>query len=237
MDSIDQLRIYYKKLGYGLIRYDDKPMGSYPYDSPWIDDKDFTKVWERIRDNTLLDRSRAYSLYQLTEQVKDVPGDVLEVGTWRGGTAGILTQMLPDKMVYLADTFTGVVKSSGWEHYKDQAHDDTSEELVRDFLADTCQVSNFKILKGIFPEDNGEDVKADKLALVYLDVDVYESTKDAFHYVWDRVSSYGMVVFDDYGMVSACAGIKKFVDEIKDDKDKVFIQNLNGQAYILKKVS
>lgn len=42
-------------------------------------------------------------------------------------------------------------------------------------------------------------------------------------------------MFDDYGMISACSGISKFVDEIKNDDDKIFIQNLNGQAYIVKK--
>jgi predicted O-methyltransferase YrrM len=233
-DDIDKLRISYKEKGYALLRYDDKPLGSYPYDSPWIDDEGFTKVFASIRDYTLIDRTRAYALYQVMDQIKNVPGDVLEVGTWRGGTAGIFTQMLPDKTIYLADTFEGVVKSSSWEHYKDKAHDDTSEELVKDFLSNKLGVSNFKILKGIFPEDTGTALKADSLAFVYLDVDVYESTKDAFNYVWDKVSLHGIVVFDDYGMISACAGIKKFVDEIKDDEDKIFIENLNGQAVIIK---
>lgn len=234
MEDINQLRIDYKAKGIALYRYDDKPLGSYPYDSPWLDDRVFTKIYETIRDNTLVDRTRAYGLYQLMDQVADVPGDVLEVGTWRGGTAGIFTQMLPNKTVYLADTFTGVVKSADWEHYVDKAHDDTSEELVVDYLKNSLKVSNFKILKGIFPDDTGADLSAKQLAFVYLDLDVYQSTKEAFNYVWDRVSPGGIVAFDDYGMISACAGIKKFVDEIRGDKDKVLLQNINGQAYIVK---
>jgi O-methyltransferase len=235
MDNIDELRITYKKDGYALIKYDDGPLHSYPYDSPWLDDKKFNALYNSIRKNTLVDRTRCYSLYLLVSQISDVPGDILEVGTWRGGTAGLFTQLAPDKTAYLADTFTGVVKSSAWEHYKDKAHDDTSEELVRSFLTDDLKVSNFEIMTGIFPEETGEVVADKKFALVYLDVDVYQSTKDAFAFVWDNVSKGGIVAFDDYGMVSACEGISRFVNEIRDDKDKIFIANLNGQAYIIKK--
>jgi O-methyltransferase len=233
--NIDELRIAYKKDGYALIQYDDGPVHSYPYDAPWLTNPEFKSIYNKIRKNTLVDRTRCYSLYQLMDQVRGLDGNVLEVGSWRGGTAGIFTTALPEKTVYLADTFEGVVKSSDWEHYKDKAHDDTSEELVVDFLKDDLSVSNFKILRGIFPEDTGEQIKNEKLAFVYLDLDVYLSTKDAFHFVWDNVVSGGIVAFDDYGMLSACEGISRFVDEIKNDNDKIFIQNLNGQAYIIKK--
>lgn len=235
MKDINESRVGYKVDGYGLIKYDDGPIHSYPYDAPWIDDKGFSVLYNKIRKNTLVDRVRCYSIYNLTTQLQSVPGDVLEVGTWRGGTAGILTTMLPKKQVYLADTFTGVVKSSEWEHYKDKAHDDTSRELVEEFLTNDMGVSNFTILQGIFPEDTGKEIDDKTFAVVYLDLDVYESTKDAFNYVWDKVSKGGMVIFDDYGMVSACEGISRFVDEVRNDKDKLFISNMNGQAYIIKR--
>ncbi len=233
--DIDKLRIDYKKDGYALIKYDDGQVHSYPYDAPWLTDKAFSELYNKVRQNTLVDRTRCYSLYQIMSQVNKVPGDILEVGTWRGGTAAIFTSLAPDKKVYLADTFKGVVKSSDWEHYKDKAHDDTSQELVTDFLKNRIKVFNFEILNGIFPEDTGQKIVNKKLALVYLDLDVYLSTKDAFNFVWNQLSDGGIVAFDDYGMISACEGISRFVDEIKNDKDKTFFSNLNGQAYIIKK--
>jgi len=235
MKDVDALRVNYKKDGYALIRYDDGPVHSYPYDSPWIADDKFSTLYNKIRNNTLVDRHRCYSLYLLMDQIKDVPGDILEVGTWRGGTAGIFTYLMTKKIVYLADTFEGVVKSADWEHYKNGAHADTSEELVINFLRNDLGVDNFEILRGIFPEDTGHRIKDKKLSLVYLDLDVYLSTKDAFNFIWKNISQYGIVVFDDYGMLSACPGISKFVNEIKDDHDKIFLQNLNGQAYVIKK--
>lgn len=233
-DDLNKKRAELKKSGQALLQLDTYPIHSYPYDAPWIDDPEFSELYDKIHDHTLVDRNRCYALYLLTKQIQDVPGDILEVGTWRGGTAGILTSCCPDKQVYLADTFTGVVKSSDWEHYKDSAHADTSRKTVEDLLS-SLKVSNYTILEGIFPEATGDQLTADKLSFIYLDVDVYQSTKDAFNFVWDRLSVNGIVAFDDYGMISACSGIKKFIDEISGDRDKIFLQNLNGQAYIIKK--
>ena len=236
MDDLNNTRIKFKKKGYALLRYDNQAIHSYPYDTPWIDDYEFTQIYDKIKNNTLVDRTRCYSLYLLMSQINKIPGHILEVGTWRGGTAGIFTSLAaPNKIVYLADTFRGVVKASDWEHYKDKAHDDTSEKLVEDFLKNIVGVSNYKILNGIFPEETGNTIKHEPLSFVYLDLDVYLSTKDAFDFVWGRVVRGGIVAFDDYGMISACRGISKFVDEIKNDKDKIFVQNLNGQAYIIKR--
>lgn len=235
MSDIAKDRDALKQEGYAVIQYDDQPVHSYPYDAPWLDDQEFSKIYESIRQNTLVDRTRCYAHYQLMQQIAVLPGDILEIGTWRGGTAGIFTQMSPKKTVYLADTFEGVVKSSSWEHYEDKAHSDTTEELVIDFLSKQLGVDNFKILKGIFPEDTGESVADQEWAYVHIDVDVYESAKDTFNFVWDNVVQGGVVVFDDYGFISACSGVYKFVNEIKDDADKLFVANINGHAYIIKR--
>lgn len=234
-DGLNDLRADLKRQGYALLKYDDGPIHSYPYDSPWLTDIDFSGLYNQIRSNTLVDRPRCYSLYLMAKQVEGLAGDFLEVGTWRGGTAGLLARCAPDRTLYIADTFEGVVKSSEWEHYEDRAHADTSVATVEMLLRETLATDNFKILKGIFPEETGNDLPDRPLVLVYLDLDVYRSTKDAFNYIWARVVPGGVVVFDDYGMVVACEGISRFVDEIRTDSDKFFIQNLNGQAYIVKR--
>ena len=232
--AVNDERIRLKQQGYALLEYDNGPVHSYPYDAPWLTDATFSRLYDQIRNNTLVDRVRCYSLYLIVQQIRNVPGDILEVGTWRGGTAGLLATLEPARTIFAADTFRGVVKSSAWEHYQDQAHDDTSEELVRTFLETDLALTNCRILTGIFPEDTGSQIHGRQLALVYLDVDVYQSTKDAFEYVWDQLSVHGIVVFDDYGMINACEGISRFVSEIQGDDDKLFISNLNGQAYIVK---
>jgi O-methyltransferase len=139
-------------------------------------------------------------------------------------------------MVFLADTFEGVVKSSEWEHYSDGRHSDTSISIVEDLLGRKLGLANYRILKGIFPDETGAEVAEQQWSLVHIDVDVYRSAKEAFQAVWERVVPGGLVVFDDYGFFSACNGILKFINEIKDDPDKLFIHNLNSHAYIIKLV-
>jgi O-methyltransferase len=127
------------------------------------------------------------------------------------------------------------VKSANWEHYRDGAHADTSPQLVSSFLKNDLSLNNVELLTGIFPEETGHRISGKAFAFVHLDLDVYRSTKDAFDYVWQNVSRSGVVAFDDYGFMSACSGTSKFVHEIRNDPDKLFIANLNGQAYIIKK--
>ena len=233
--ELNRVRGDFQKKGLAVIRYDDAAIHSYPYDAPWLDDPEFSALYDKIRTNTLVDRLRCFALHILAKQVRDLPGDVLEIGVWRGGTSGIFATLLPDKTIYLADTFKGVIKSSEWEHYKDKAHDDTSIPIVEELLTEKLGVANYKILEGIFPEDTGAQVEGVKWSLVHIDVDVYQSAKDAFHYVWESIVPGGIVVFDDYGFFSACGGVKKFIDEVKDDADKLFIHNTNAHAYIVKR--
>lgn len=232
--DLPALRDACKRAGLAVFRYDDGPVHSYPYDAPWIDDPEFSELYGKIRPNTLVDRVRCHSLYQICAQVKDLPGDVLEIGVWRGGTAGILTTRLPGKTIYLADTFEGVVKSSEWEHYRDAAHSDTSIPVVEELLS-SLGASNHVILRGSFPEDTGHLLGDRPLALVHIDVDVYLSAKDAFHHVWEQLVPGGIVIFDDYGFFGACGGIRRLIEEISGDRDKFFIHNLNAHAYVIKR--
>ena len=140
----------------------------------------------------------------------------------------MLASCLQDRVVYAADTFTGVVKSCSWEHYTDGRHVDTSLDACLS-LYQSLSISNISVLQGIFPDVTGEFVQDQQVSLVHIDVDVYESAKDAFESVWPRVSTGGIVVFDDYVIVRACPGIRRLVDDIKLVGDAVVLPNLTGQ--------
>ncbi len=103
--------------------------------SPWLKDDAFNAVHAQVQDHTLVDLWRCYELWQLVEQVRDVPGALLEVGVWRGGTGAIIAARaadlgIPDP-VLLCDTFTGVVKVSAVDtYYRGGEHRNTSVETV-----------------------------------------------------------------------------------------------------------
>jgi O-methyltransferase len=206
--------------------------------APWRADDDFRTVYEAVRRNTLVDVWRCHELWSLLGEVRDVPGAILEVGVWRGGTGAILASRAErlgvDDNVYLCDTWEGVVKTGEVDtYYRDGKHDDTSLTIVTDLIA-KLGLTNVTTLQGIFPDDTADRIVEDRFRLAHIDVDVYQSAKDVFDWVWPRLSPHGVVVFDDYGF-PACPGVAQFVDEQRMLDDRLVIHNLNGHGIVVKR--
>lgn len=210
------------------------PIATY---APWKNDFEFQETFRQVRSHTLVDIYRCYDLWRLLAQAaKAGSGDILEVGVWRGGTGAILAKK--SKLLsltgetFLADTFTGVVKTGAQDFgYADGDHSDTSEEIVKALLQ-KLQVSA-KLLKGIFPDQCPQDFDQKNFIFCHIDVDTYESGNASFEWVWPRLLKGGIVVFDDFGFFH-CAGITRLCEELKDRQGLSFIYNLNGHGIFIK---
>jgi O-methyltransferase len=205
--------------------------------APWVSDEAFKRLYDTIRPNTLVDVYRCYELWTLATRSQHVAGDVLEVGTWRGGTGSLLAaacaRAAPEKTVFLCDTFAGVVKAGEKDTlYRGGEHADASRETVEGLLT-TLQLTNVRILTGVFPEETGEAIVERRFALCHIDVDAYASGKDVFTWVASRLPLHGVVVFDDYGF-RGCEGITRLVHELAEDERFFTYFNLNGHAVMLK---
>lgn len=205
--------------------------------APWLSDGEFSLWCGKIAGNTLVDQYRCFELWELIGQLGDTPGDLLEVGVWRGGTGALIAhraQALPGhRKVYLCDTFSGVVKATSNDStYRGGEHADASEDRVRQFLAQ-LEIDNAVILAGIFPDVHRQTVGDETFCFAHIDVDVYQSAKEVFEFVWPRLSVGGAIVFDDYGFES-CDGIPKLLDEYRLQPGKLAIHNLNGHALVVK---
>jgi O-methyltransferase len=235
------VRILLRRIGYDIFRVSFHAHGDTQYSNimpyatyaPWLSDKEFQKTYSIIQHNTLVDVYRCYELWDVLLQRAQVPGDILEVGVWRGGTGCLMAARSPDKTVYLCDTFSGVVKAGVNDSgYKGGEHADTSTNVVLE-LAHKLGARNTRILKGVFPEDTAHSIADKKFAFCHIDVDVYESAKDTLEWVWPRLSVAGMVMFDDYGFYN-CAGVTKLVNDQKGMADRIVLHNLNGHGIIIK---
>jgi O-methyltransferase len=213
---------------------------SYPISSyaPWQADEDFQRVYRAVRKHTLVDVWRCYELWSLVGELREVPGAIVEVGVWRGGSGAIMATRAKaleiSDPVYLCDTWEGVVKTGKLDtYYRDGKHDDTSREIVEELVA-RLGLDNVELLQGVFPEQTGERVPDQTLRLCHVDVDVYQSAKDVFDWAWPRLSPGGVAVFDDYGF-PACPGVTKFVDEQRGLDDRLVLHNLNGHGIVVKR--
>lgn len=210
--------------------------------TPWLVDLEFRDIYENVSDFSLVDENKHYLTYSYIKQLSklNISGDYLEVGVWRGGLSALVGMTFQkfspsiNRTLYLADTYQGMPKTVALDNfYKGGELADTSQSIVEN-LFKKCNVLNFHILKGYFPQDTSKFIDSDKFAYVHIDVDIYESAKNTFDWVWPKVSQYGMVVFDDYGY-SSTEGVTKFIDEyVSLLSDALFVFNMGGQAVIIK---
>tara|TARA_Y100000034_G_scaffold136971_1_gene217758 strand:+ start:2472 stop:3083 length:612 start_codon:yes stop_codon:yes gene_type:complete len=192
---------------------------------PWSEGR-FAKVVELVDGRSLVNPIKLHSLYECVKFTRDVPGDIAEVGVFRGGTAKLIALFADkDKKIHLFDTFAGLPepeREHGDGHRKGQFASDFKD--VKRFLKGH---RNLKFYKGFFPA-TAEELET-QFSFVHIDTDLYQSHIDAYKYFWPRMNTGGVILFDDYGALS-CKGAKKAVDECFDKK----IYLPTGQCFVIK---
>ena len=218
--------------GYGTIT----PQSDY---RPWDVDSHFLKVWEIVSQYSKLDIMRGYALWELIAQCAVLPGDVIEVGVWRGGSGALICKRLAEieqmgtKNLHLCDTFYGVVKAGKKDdYYKGGEHANATPDDVQEVLQ-KIGGTKYHIHTGIFPEETGESIANLRFCFCHIDVDVYQSAYDTIQWIWARMPIGGIIVLDDYGFWG-CEGVTKLCHEIRNIPDRIFIHNLSGQALLIK---
>jgi O-methyltransferase len=80
-------------------------------------DKEFVKLFDKVRDYTMSGIERCYALYKATKYIleNDIKGDFVECGVWRGGSCMLVAYMLAaagrtDRKIWLYDTFAGMTE-------------------------------------------------------------------------------------------------------------------------------
>lgn len=207
--------------------------------SPWNKDRSFNEVYSAVQKFTLVDKYRCYELWNIVEQTSKLrEGAIVEIGVWRGGTGALIAAQsercgIVDP-VYLCDTFEGVVKAGGRDtNYRGGEHSDTSRQIVEKLVYDQMDLTNVKILEGVFPDQTGSAIEKMRFRLCHIDVDVYQSARDIDYWIWDRMVPNGIIVYDDYGF-AGCKGIAQYVDEQMHSRDRMVFHNLNGHAIVLR---
>lgn len=199
----------------------------------WNEDREFKKIFARI-DCTLVDHARCYILHQFAKQAVELPGDLAEVGVYKGGTAKLLSLTVSPrarKTLHLFDTFSGMPPTeAGVDHHHEGDLGDTSLEAVQRQLRD-CD--NVQFYKGFFPLTAGP-IENCRFCMVHIDADIYKSVKDSCEFFYPRLEEGGVMIFDDYGFAS-CPGTRKAVDEFFRDKAEVPVYLPSGQCVVIRK--
>jgi hypothetical protein len=175
------------------------------------------RIWPIVA-HTMIGLKRLDNLQFCIEKAitNGVAGDLIETGVWRGGATIFMRAVLKaygvtDRCVWVADSFEGLPRPDICKYPNDVG--DTLHE-ARELAVSLEQVKeNFdrygllddqvRFLKGWF-RDTLPVAPIERLAVLRLDGDMYESTMDALVNLYPKLAKGGYVIVDDYGAIPAC---------------------------------
>ncbi len=145
-----------------------------------------------------------------------VPGDLIEAGVWRGGVTIFMRAVLRahgvrDRTVWVADSFAGLPKPDSARYPEDGCYDLSGfkslavpvDEVRANFARYGLLDGQVAFLEGWF-RDTLPAAPIERLAVMRLDADLYESTMDALTNLYPRLSPGGYVIVDDYWNSPPC---------------------------------
>jgi len=179
---------------------------------------------------TMIGMSRLNNLHECVREVirSRIPGDLIETGVWRGGAAIFMRGVLAaygesHRVVWVADSFVGLPppdlehypEDRGDRHYLSRSLVVSLDEVKQNFAKYGLLDDQVRFLKGWF-RDTLPAAPIERLALLRLDGDMYESTIDSLRNLYPKVSIGGFVVIDDYSNLAPC---RKAVDDYRSAND------------------
>ncbi|TIM75621.1 MAG: methyltransferase [Mesorhizobium sp.] len=212
--------------------------GFYVYSSHmvWKDQPFFRKALQRVKNIRGIPDPRAFVLQSCLRSIERIDGDVAECGVRQGrSTIFMLMSDLRPRHYHLFDSFAGLSeptaedrKPNGRTPWK-SGDLSTDEKVARENISD---FSNTTLHVGWIPETLS-NVSDRRFALVHIDVDLYEPTRDALAFFYDRVCANGMIICDDYGS-ALCPGARKAFDQFFENRPEGIIELPTGQAIVVK---
>lgn len=142
------------------------------------------------------DYVRLKTLEAICLRLDSVPGAAAEFGVYRGGFARWINRLLPEKRLYLFDSFAGFdpVESAGCAEGFVAAHRNTAAGQV---LASMPHPETVLLRPGFFPA-TAAGLEDERFALVSLDVDLEESSYEGLCWFLPRMHQGGVVLLHDW---------------------------------------
>lgn len=178
---------------------------------------------------------RLNTLTWAAEHALHVEGDFVECGVWKGFCSAVITDYLDFKQItktyYLYDTFEGIP-----EEYDTEKHNSpllSEPGLYENVIERFRKHPNVRVIKGIVPQ-SFEQAVPEKVAFLHLDMNSSKSEIEALEGLFEKVSSGGVVVFDDYGWTGYLAQ-QLAEDEFMRKRGHRILELPTGQGLLIKR--
>jgi hypothetical protein len=246
----------FKKLArmLGLTRVTAFTKQSFPADVP----VSLIATFEKVKPYTMTSPERVFALCEAVKYIheQNIEGDIVECGVWKGGSMMAVAESLlslgeSTRDLYLFDTYEGMAPPTGEDvdiggvtaesllKQSDKMKEDSvwccaSLEMVRSAVNGVgYPVEKIHFVKGMV-EQTIPFAAPDKIALLRLDTDWYESTRHEMEHLFPRLVKGGVLIIDDYGHWQ---GARKAIDEyFVKNKVKILLNRIDYTGRIAVKI-
>jgi hypothetical protein len=207
-------------------------------------------IYSEIKSLTMLSLERIVANLRAIEHVvqKRIPGDIVECGVWRGGSSMAMAMALlrrsdTDRTLWMYDTFEGMTDPTDADRsYGGIAAEALLVEAKQREVPERSLVLAYASLEDVrhnmgatgYPMSHIQFVKGpveqtipgtapDRIALLRIDTDWYESTRHELIHLYPKLSSDGILIIDDYGHWQ---GARRAVDEYFEGS-RIFLNRID----------
>jgi len=177
----------------------------------------YYEVYQKFSHFTMIPPDTYVRNLLIAELASRVAGSVVECGTWKGGMiAGIAALLQDDREYYLFDSFEGLPPAKeidgtaaiAWQqdtespiYYDNCAADESFAKQAMELSG----VKHYSIIKGWFSQTLKDFDPKQKIAILRLDGDWYDSIMDCLENLYHYVAPGGVIIIDDYYTWDGCS--------------------------------
>ncbi len=197
---------------------------------------DFTAALFRyVQPYTMTSKERVFALCRSVEYVvkQAIPGDIVECGVWKGGSMMAVAKTLMDRQavrtLHLFDTFEGMPEPADVD--KDFRGETAAQRMARekgaggfwvygplDEVKRNLRDTGYDESRVVFVKGKVEETipahAPERISLLRLDTDWYESTYHELVHLYPRLSIGGVLIIDDYGhWEGARRAVDQYIEE------------------------
>jgi|TARA_B100001093_G_scaffold520510_1_gene617185 hypothetical protein len=172
--------------------------------------------------------------FEILKNTKKIKGDIIEFGVWNGNNLLTLKKIL--------DFLNIQKKLYGFDHFRGMP-----KKYSRKFIGDINLIKyviNFFKLKNIFLINDNilnlkkHQSKLKKISLIYVDCDIYETTKLILDELHSKISKGGYIVFDEGNQrrgTGESLAMENFYSKNKNKFKKIYLKEGYQPDVILQK--
>lgn len=210
----------------------------------FVDDKKLIGKGKYATQEYMLEYYRYRTFEFVAEEIEaaHIDGCIAEFGVFRGTFSALMNEKMPEKKLYLFDTFEGFDINEARKEADlgrsdevfEYAHRQTSIEMV---LAAMTYPQQCILCKGLFPNSITKEAESEMYAFVSIDVDFEDSIYEGLKFFYPRLNHGGYIFIHDYNsayLVGVRKAVLRYELDLGTKLNKVPIADRAGTLVIVK---